>query len=393
MPSKKIKSYNTRASSTARNFRYASRKALSLPQKSRRKSQNHAEFLGPSDLFVVDSLGPPLPLTPVEPSPVLPVPTYRAPIPFDEYLTQAQESAENFHNCEFSCEKDIVTGITPNPEPLMQQLVNYARTVIGLGPILDSKKSKLFDVGNWQAASSQTNRNKIQEELRRIAPLTQQPIVLYRGYGERIDEGDQPQVGTSWDFGMRSCTLSQTFANLFVSNKEHPLQARIDVLPRNNVIPLFNYFARGKATEFEIVVLGEQRVHVVDPTFIKNGHSDFPLPPLDTGCHMKKFHYERKVDFYFILSETGSNINYYPNFDNDVNMLVGGGKAIRLNDNNKLGFGNPESIISAYIASRKPKRVTKKMPLVKLTTAHPAFRSNALHPAFERNAIAAGAKF
>ena len=82
MPSKKNKSYsNTRAlslPSTAQKFRYVSRnaRALSLPttaKKSRRKSQQkYADFLGPSDPFV-DPLGPPLPLTPVEPSPVLPV--------------------------------------------------------------------------------------------------------------------------------------------------------------------------------------------------------------------------------------------------------------------------------------------------------------------------------
>ena len=63
---------------TAQNFRDVSRnaRALSLPltaKKSRRKSQQkYADFLGPSDPFV-DPLGPPLPLTPVEPSPVLPV--------------------------------------------------------------------------------------------------------------------------------------------------------------------------------------------------------------------------------------------------------------------------------------------------------------------------------
>ena len=182
--------------------------------------------------------------------------------------------------------------------------------------------------------------------------------------------GEPPKIGTTIENkGLRSCTLSQAFADkFFTTSNANSFLARVDVLPGIHVLPMFSYAGKGIFTEFEVMVNLNLRVHVVDPTLILEGQIEMPPPPLDYKCDSQKYNREmqthhknlKKVTFYFILSEPGTDIEYYPNFeDPETKIKVGGG--IRLNDRTQLGGGNPETIINAYIARHKKRKGTKKL--------------------------------
>ena len=329
---------------------------------------------------------------------------YRAPIPLDVYLTSI-EPRHNFHNNDYSCG---YSNEKVSPDPLLQAIDTYARK-IGIGTMLDDegyadmnptirKKFSSF-LNTWQVYSSQSP--SIYEQMKRDLPALTQPIVLYRGYSQGID-GPQPEISTRWDMGLRSCSLSQAFASkFFTSNNPNSCCVRLDVLPGLYVLPMFRYMRHGIGTEYEIMVPGMLRVHVVDANLIPEGQKQMPAPPVDYKCDNDQYFVQEhdgplpKVKFFFILSEAGSDIQYHPNFtDQKSNLRVGGGKSIYLNDENKLGFGNPSSIIQKYIASHIKLKSTNHSPLKKQMTSKLKYEPLNLYKqrSFMPNAIAAGGR-
>lgn len=295
-------------------------------------------------------------------------------MPFDVYL-RSLNPAIPFHNNDGECPRHA--SPEHDSEPLFEAISDYARE-FGLGDLIDDKfvgklKKKFHKdfshfIGEWQVNSFQSPT--IYEKMKTLLPPLTQPIVLYRGYSTGM--GKPPEIGTTMDnMGLRSCSLSQGFADKFFTTSDaNSFLARVDVLPGIHVLPMLTYSGKGIFTEFEVMVNLNLRVHVVDPTLILEGQIEMPPPPLDYKCDSQKYSLQthnanlKKVTFYFILSEPGTEVEYYPNFeDPETKMKVGGGKAIRLNDENQLGGGNAEKIINAYIARHKKRRGTKKLSL------------------------------
>lgn len=298
---------------------------------------------------------------------------YHAPIPFDVYLNSVKP-AVTFHNNSSECTDPYIPK--HNPTNLMIEMMHYA-DIIGIGGMLDKGTISLTDkleriftrlMTAWQSASFDNNSRPsvvLYDSMKKNLPLLKKPIVLYRGYEKGIDE--PPEIGAKWDMGLRSCSLSQGFADKFFASKATAFVARVDVLPGQYVLPLLSFGQDGLLTEFEVVVNG-MRVHVVDPTLILEGQTEMPPPPMDYRCEHHKYTISthtrnlKKVKFFFILSEPGTDIEYYPNFmDKKTKLKIGGGKALHLNDNNKLGVGNSETIIRDYMARHKnPRKKTHK---------------------------------
>lgn len=295
----------------------------------------------------------------------------RAPIPFDVYLRSLDPEIP-FHNNNGDCADEYSPEY--NRENLLVQLAVYAHKV-GLGPMLDpdsiylnSKIERFFStfITRWQAHAKQSI--KIFDLVKTHLPPLTRPLVLYRGYNTGID-GEQPEVGQTWDMGLRSCSLSQGFADaFFTSSHANSFVARIDVMQGLHVLPLLHYGHEGLLSEFEILVEGNLRVHVLDPSLVPEGRTEMPPPPMDYKCPDKYFlfaHTEnlKRIQHYFVLSLPGTTVEYYPNFEDRSTVRVGGGKPILLTDRNSVGTGKPEAVLRSYLAKKKRvKRSVRRPP-------------------------------
>jgi hypothetical protein len=279
----------------------------------------------------------------------------RAPIPFDVYVFSLlrADPTLNFINS--------ASPVSDDDNIVLNALNPYAE-MIGLGDIIDyiedddlDHTPSAFIHEIWQSQSVSSVK-----EFERKLPEISSPIVAYRGYQTGIDMEIQPGMQ---DFGgrLRSLTLSQKFMNGFTGSNPMVIHSRVDVLNGIEVLPLFHYIDTYISTEFEVVVkMG--RLHVFPKETVLEGRQQMPRWP--TTKYNVDPNPLRLVDYYFVISKPGTNVEYNPDYEYDTTLSIvhGGGKTLQLNDQNALGIGNVMDLMDNYIKKRNQKITQKSYP-------------------------------
>jgi len=282
-----------------------------------------------------------------------------APVPYDIYANSkpaVEACQDRSHKGELVC------------------LNAYAREVIDLGEIIDFCGADPVSLihRDWQIHSSALYK------FTKDIPVTTHPIVAYRVYTSGIIESGrkiQLQKGTH-DFGnrLRSVTLSQTYMNAFASSypDQDQVHTRVDILNGIELVPLFKYGTID--TEYELV-LNMGRLHVFPGETVLEGREYMPAikPIEDVTLYSLLFNDSivprvtfttcKVIDYYFIISEPGTMIEYNPDYKNysnpdtfpdkfPYNPTRGGGR-LQLSDDNALGIGNVIEMMDEYIRKQQ----------------------------------------
>lgn len=175
-----------------------------------------------------------------------------------------------FYNAHILCKYDVF--------PFKEAILEYAN-LNGLGGILEArnrdretkKRFDLFDE-NWQIDSDDINDHqetldKYTKLFLEVLPPLDQALALFRVYTRGFRK--EPIPGHVFPFkGMKSTALSLQYTQQFYhwsrADRKKRVFTRIDVLPSTHVYFLPKYSQNDICSETEVVVTGNQRVHVYD---------------------------------------------------------------------------------------------------------------------------------
>jgi hypothetical protein len=287
-----------------------------------------------------------------------------------------------FYNAHILCKHDVF--------PFKEAILEYAN-LNGLGGILEARnrdretkeRFDLFDE-KWQLDSvnindSQDTLDKYTTQIKTVLPPLDQALALFRVYTRGFRK--EPIPGHVFPFkGMKSTALSLQYTNEFsywsLADREKIVFTRIDVLPNTHVYFLPRYRQNNICSETEVVVTGNQRVHVYDASLCLEGRQEMREPPVEYRC--TEYHYDEshpsflpKVKYFFIISEPGRSFEYYPNYQGDETPLhvtfAGGGVALKISDENQLGYGNIYEIMDRFIDEKGKEQKRSKSRSLRLS--------------------------
>jgi hypothetical protein len=290
----------------------------------------------------------------------------RATIPFDVWLMQSyKESEGRLYNCKAPSDG--------GDSALFEKKMNDYADVVGLREIIAALTPQLKSfIGKCQINTCLDEG--MYGDIERVLPPLRNPLTVYRVY---INGYTAPEINTFQTLRpFTSFSLSQSYPQFFKDSRYANVFVRCDCMPGIHILPALEYHggADSAATELEILVNGKYQVHALDPKLVPEGRGEADAAPIYYGVNPQKFDKYSQISAFFVLSVPGSCFEYYPEFNADGHILVGGRKKIILNDQNKIGVGDANNIIKNYLTKMKKNRSEAKRSRVQRPLNQPKFK-------------------
>jgi hypothetical protein len=289
-------------------------------------------------------------------------------LPFDDFLREK--------NGIFEC-------IIGRSGPLMEAINEYASMLKINDMIATIPTIKGFSelIKRWQTGSKHINENPLYSFqfynwTTQLPPLTE-AITLYRLYKTGIFPAPTEKT-TMFQFGARSYSLSLSFCKYFEDvgspTEDSAVYSRVDVLPGVNVLPMLNYDGADfqLPTEFEIALLPDARLHSFPVGGIpENNPSGLESNIRFPGSAAPMI--SPKIDFYFVVSQPGTIVDYTPYRSSRI-TIEGGGKQMLTDKDRYLVSGNQSIHVKMDKIMAAHKRKTKRKPKRKKTRKYKSIR-------------------